>query len=136
MVSGLATECGWMIKLDSNSVKILDIKILKKRFKEELDIDIRNYDELENQIEDNYDDLQGEDLLISPKFLDIGLTDITVTLFRYDANNGDCYDTLEHGQIYLWFEEFDLYRKTPTYILKKLNQSNLSPKFERWTVFG
>ncbi len=129
MGSGMAPIHGYMLLLDCNSVGILDINVLKKHFLEKLDIDINDYDNLKDQLVDNFDEFLDEELPLKNY-------KATVTLYRYNADDGDCYDSLEEGQIYLWFQESDLFEKRLTPLGRDLKDKKLEPKLEEWTVFG
>ena len=129
MGSGMAPIHGYMLKLNRNSVRILDINVLKKHFLEKLDIEITDYDNLKDQLVDNFDEFLDEELPLKNY-------DTAVTLYRYNADDGDCYDSLEEGQIYLWFQESDLFEKRLTPLGQYLKDKKLEPKLEEWTVFG
>jgi len=43
---------------------------------------------------------------------------------------------LEQGEIYVEFAESDLFVKTPTPALAKLQGAGIDPKFTRWVVWG
>jgi len=45
-------------------------------------------------------------------------------------------DDLERGEIYVEFAEEDLFVKTPTPTLIKLQSIGIEPKFTRWVVWG
>lgn len=59
---------------------------------------------------------------------------ITLDLFKPDGDT-DAYD-LEYDQLYMRFEEDDLYIREPTEFLNALDQANLSPDYARFVVYG
>ena len=59
-----------------------------------------------------------------------------VGFFLYDGENGDRYDDLEDGQLYVIFDEDILWEKKPTAFLTELKEAGLEPGFYRWTTFG
>ena len=56
--------------------------------------------------------------------------------FIYDGENGDRYDDLEDGQLYVIFDESDLWEKKPTAFLTRLKKAGLEPEECQWTNFG
>lgn len=56
--------------------------------------------------------------------------------FRYNSEDGDCYDDLEDGEIYLIFSEEDLYTKKETKSHRELKALGLTPEPQSWTQFG
>lgn len=61
---------------------------------------------------------------------------VEATPFLYDADQGDCYDELEDGKLYLIFNENDLYTKTETEEFKALSTLGITPEEKSWTNFG
>lgn len=45
-------------------------------------------------------------------------------------------EDLEHGEIYVSFDESDLFVKTPTPAFEVLKAANVEPKFQRWVQWG
>jgi len=61
---------------------------------------------------------------------------VEARFFVYDGENGDRYDDLEDGQLYVIFDESDLWVKKPTAFLTKLKKAGLEPEESQWTTFG
>ena len=45
-------------------------------------------------------------------------------------------EDLEHGEIYVTFDESDLFVKTPTPIMQALETAKVAPKYQRWVQWG
>jgi hypothetical protein len=45
-------------------------------------------------------------------------------------------EDLEHGEIYVSFDESDLFVKTPTPAFAAMKSANVEPKFQRWVQWG
>lgn len=48
----------------------------------------------------------------------------------------DTTENLEKGEVYICFQDEDLYVLTPTVGLNFLTSKGIKPEFERWTVWG
>lgn len=57
-------------------------------------------------------------------------------VFIHGDDDDDDAGELEHGEMYVLFEETDLYTKTPTPELQAMEKEKIVPKFVRWTVWG
>lgn len=117
----------------------LTVEALTEKVKENFD---PPYLTADGKMPDNIPDLL-ELLGRDGSSLEINLHDLTghgeiieATPFRYNVENGDCYDDLEDGAIYLIFEEEDLYIKQQTVAHDALNSLGLEPEVKQWTNFG
>jgi len=61
---------------------------------------------------------------------------IEIEVMKYDEDDGDMYDDLEHGRYYLVFEEDDLYDKVLTQAGTLLSKKGILPESKMWTHYG
>ena len=57
-----------------------------------------------------------------------------VSVWHYDADNGDVYDDLESGEYYFIFDHKDLFAPAP--LAKALKTRKLMPEEKGWTNFS
>ena len=54
----------------------------------------------------------------------------------FTLNDEDNADNLERGEVYVIFQDEDLFVQTPTRAHDLMRCQGISPEFNRWTVFG
>lgn len=54
----------------------------------------------------------------------------------FTLKDEDTSDNLERGEVYICFQDEDLFHLTPKPELEFLKSKGINPEFERWTVFG
>lgn len=72
--------------------------------------------------------------------LEINIThfnNVHIVLFQYNVDRGEVYDELEHNNIYILFNESDLYVKEYSPFYKDILEThNLTPENRSWSVFS
>ncbi len=132
MGMGTAANCGYMLPINVETVEKF-----RKDFEDHLTTFCckfnkdANSNDFFNEVMEVIDDQNGEHIV-----LHIGNTEIRPDIYRYDADNGDRYDTIEDGH-YLFFSDEDIF------VPKKLNETGetmkckgILPTFQMWTTFG
>jgi hypothetical protein len=78
-----------------------------------------------------------KDLEYAQEILDEYVDDYSpVPIELFILQDEDYSDSLEHGIVYALFDDDDLYVKKPTKQLQHIQSLEITPEYERWTVFG
>jgi hypothetical protein len=78
-----------------------------------------------------------QDLEYAQEILDEYVDDYSpVPVELFILKDEDYSDSLEHGIVYAMFEGDDLYIKKPTKPLQHLHSLEVTPEYERWTIFS
>lgn len=118
MGMGTAPVCGY----------ILPVAKLKKELEKTL----------ANEMEES--DLSFEDLLTEYSYdqakVEFQVNGQKVEAWVYVHSDGDCYDDLDEGEMYLIFSEDYLFNKQKTDAGQFLESQDLFPEFAMWTCYG
>jgi hypothetical protein len=130
MSMGTAACSGYVRKVDSKLLKVLGIH------KKDLLIAAENAGCPTAMSKEKQGLTLIESILCCTPAIDLQtILGVTVSIFRYNRDEGDIYDELKEG-IYASFSEDDLFVKKPTKVMTTLKSLKCDPELSSWTTFG